>query len=320
MTSDKYLPGLEGDPSGAVLENWADADWEKWFRSEVESTPDWYDFSGEGGPGRIPRGAPDAEMNEALEAFISGSSDARDIPDDPSNIFKRFSFENKVKFYRGWYRIQASLDVDSGVSETSDSTLVRVKTPGGGKVPWKTILVTGVVVVSLGVGFAIANSGDETDGASGSASSSAEWSVDDVLGDIGPAFDDVSPLEDPDPAGDIAVMGVKAQDGATAVTIRFSGAAKDLSINADQTINAGLLVVLPDGNTIDILFEDGRCKISDASTAGGTISCQWLDDRDLELKIDGWTPVPGTNLTFATYQSSNSALGVSSDTVELETD
>ncbi|MGB7860982.1 MAG: hypothetical protein WBM90_10835 [Acidimicrobiia bacterium] len=360
MSGDKYLPGLEGDPTGAIVENWSDADWATWLQDNVESSERFSALvdGNEVGFAQNQLGLPDSEATKWGRAFshkdiMDPSDGIAEVftglhPNDASQRLRRLGPEARAEFFVMWYRIEHGISVGGGAD------VVAPKPP---KSKWKTVVITGVAVVVVGaVGLAVVSSGSgdepgqgndatqtedpeqdeesvEDDGSGESEepvegeepvasdeSGVTEWTVTDPIGDMVASFDDMDPLENPDPAGDIEVMDVENQGADTTVTVRFSGAAKDMSINSGQSINAGVLVVFPDGRMIDIIWDSGGCKISDSSDVGDGIECRWLDDRDLELRVKGWKPIPGTSVTFVTYQSAGIGEGVSSDMVELQTD
>ena len=47
LEEEKYLPGLEGDPDGAILDNWTDADWAAWFNNETDGPYSMFELSSE---------------------------------------------------------------------------------------------------------------------------------------------------------------------------------------------------------------------------------------------------------------------------------
>ncbi len=301
MPGDKYLPGLEGDPSGAVLENWTDADWSKWFETEVVPSrrfkSDDPELVAQYGEGReVDKGLMDAAV--ALENLATNQM--MKPGDFIIPAFGRLSQENKLKFYRGWYRVEHDLDLED-----------RHQPKPKPRDKWRNRVITGVAVATVITGGFLLTRG---------GGGNLEWTVTDLVGDIAASWDDVDALDDPDPAGDITVMAVKNEGEDTTVTVRFNGAARDMTLGSRQDLAAGLLIVFPDGRVIDILWGSDKCKISDSSTAGDSVECGWLDEKDLELKIQGWKPIPETNVTFVTYQTAGIGSGSSSDTVELTTD
>lgn len=317
MPGDKYLPGLEGDPSGAILENWTDEDWNAWLAEEVEGKrrlealdslePDWK-FSRTGSGGHDDEAFVFADH---LQEFEPGGADQLIAmfmigvdPLDPLARVKSLGAEGRAKFHRLWYKLEHGIDTDTGRS-------IEDARPKPKPNKWRNRVITGVAVVTVGVGGFLVTRG---------GGGSLEWSVTDPVGDIVASWEDIEPAENPDPATDITVMGVKNEGNDTTVSVRFNGAAREVSLGQRQDLSAGLLIVFPDGRVIDILWGSDRCKISDSSDEGDAIECKWVDESNLELKIEGWKPIPGTNVTFVTYVSEGIGGGSSSDTVELATD
>ena len=275
------------------------------------------------------------QSDKAIAVIMAGAD-----PSDTLGRLQRLSPTERAAFFRLWHILEYGVDPETGLPPPDEQFVPQqpksVLVPGS---KWKRIVVVAATVVAVGTGTLIVT-GNGADPATPNPSpagvspdppqpeagpnpppeqsAGGEWVVEDPIGDISRAFDDLDPLENPDPAGDITVMRVQSGESSTTVNVRFNGAARELSQSPSLTFNAGLLIVFPDGRMIDIVWDSEGCKITDSSDAGDSIRCRWLDDGDLELTIEGWTPIPGTNLTFIAYQSGVGE--VSSDSAELDTD
>jgi hypothetical protein len=100
----KYTPGMEGDPNGAILENWSSPELEMWFRENVESDHQYGLEADWSGPNRLDK-FPE-ETREGLRAIHATASEKgeRIFGHDSAKAFGRLSPEIRDAFFFAWMK------------------------------------------------------------------------------------------------------------------------------------------------------------------------------------------------------------------------
>lgn len=109
-TGPKYSPGMDGDPNGAILENWSTAELESWFREHVESDSQYHSEQYWGGTNHVSKFPED--LHEGLRAINSSQSEIADrfFDHDAAKAFGRLSPEIRDTFFFAWMHNHRSVD------------------------------------------------------------------------------------------------------------------------------------------------------------------------------------------------------------------
>ena len=153
----------------------------------------------------------------------------------------------------------------------------------------------------------------DTEAQSSAAGTTTDF-VDDAVGDLTQAFPDLDGI-DPDRSDGgitgqfvvdtIDIVGVAvtttAPAGPTIIEIAFNGdvgsvLTETLGTLRSRTVSADVLLIAPNGNTLNVLFKtDGSIKISDIP-AGMSIASAWAAPDSLRIVIQGLALEPGTQV------------------------
>lgn len=323
----KYLPGMEGDPAGAILENWTDADWGEWFRSEVDGTNLFSEIDehwGKTSSQRAEDASPwrkDSDLAEAADALRRNADEMRGLTSggrheaEPDDAFERLSTESKIKFFNGWQRVNPAYEY-KGHYRRPDT---EATPPPKKKPKWMIPVIVAAAIAAIflvGINLGSGDGADTGDDSAAASSGSGSWSAIDTEDDFEATWDDFDAIEDPNTAGDITGMDVGVEDDTTTVSIQFRGAAQSINGTPGESLDADVLITLPDGRIVNVIWGADRCKISEPPQ-GWSVECVWVTTGELQFRIKGFEAEPGTKFSFGTIQGFGGAF--SSDTVELVT-
>ncbi len=158
-----------------------------------------------------------------------------------------------------------------------------------------------------------AEEGNDTEAKASAAGTSTDF-ANDAVGDLTQAFPDLDGI-DPDRIDGgitgklvletIDLVGVAvtstAPAGPTIIEIAFNGDVESVLTETfgtlrSRTVSADVLLIAPNGNTLNVLFKpDGSVKISDIP-AGMSIASAWAAPDSLRIVIQGLSLEPGTQV------------------------
>jgi hypothetical protein len=158
-----------------------------------------------------------------------------------------------------------------------------------------------------------AEDGKDTEAQSSAAGTTTDF-ADDAVGDLTQAFPDLDSIDSDRSDGGITgklvvdtidIVGVAvtttAPAGPTIIAIAFNGDVESvltetLGTLRSRTVSADVLLIAPNGNTLNVLFKpDGSIKISDIPT-GMSIASAWVAPDSLRIVIQGLALEPGTQV------------------------
>jgi hypothetical protein len=272
LDGEKYLPGLEGDPEGAVLENWSDADWAAWFEDNVRGVK--VDLA------KIPaddmgdaidivmRTQPDKDM----EGTFEGAFEA-----DQSWKFARLSSEKRERFFHLFY--------------AEDQAFGRPEPPTRGGSTKKVAVIGGTTLAAVLIAVLIVLIARDGDGST-PAATTAPTSVPEAQPSVAPPPEEEEAAPSPEPteaADDIdttapdplvglpgatveAVLVGRTLEGVDQVQVILAGDGRDVADDpATETYGVGVNVIDEEGQEffVDGEFVDAATYISKTFDADG---------------------------------------------------
>jgi hypothetical protein len=280
----KYLPGLEGDPEGAILENWSDADWAAWFEDNlpgveidlIQLPADDLDIALD----VVMQTQPDKEM----EGTFAGTFEA----DQPWK-FAKLSAEKRERFFHLFY--------SEGQAFTDPEPLTRAPSPKQVVVIGGATLATVLMAVLITL---IARNGDGATPAATTAPTSAP--AEQPQASVAPPTDEGAAAPSPDPTG--GADDVAAPDPLAGVP--------------GATVEVVLVGRTPEGadQVQVILAGDGRSVADDPATETYGVGVNVIDDEGLEFFVDGEFVDAGTYIS-KTYDADGNPIVDATATAEF---
>jgi len=136
-TDPKYSPGMEGDPNGAILENWSTVDLRSWYEENVQSHPNYREWREDPYTEGLPPGVRDGlhsikELQTGNSGLDSGMHGEKD-----SWTFARFGPEFRDRFFLQWSEVpQPPAPTGDTVAEWADPAAVGalITLPDGSRI------------------------------------------------------------------------------------------------------------------------------------------------------------------------------------------